>query len=70
MLAHEVTLYGTYSARYVWYPGFPIAESSGKYDMINLEGAFFAIATDNSNRPPLTLGAGFNRNDSGGSPDV
>ena len=70
MLAHGVTPYGTYSTRYVWYSGFPVAESSGKYDMINLEGALSAIATDNSNRPPLTLGARFNGNNSRGSPDI
>ena len=70
MLAYGATLDVTYSTRYIWYHGFSTAKSSGKHYMINLEGAFSAIATDNSNRPSLLLGARCNGNGSRGSPDV
>ena len=63
-------LYITYLARYIGNPGFSIAKPSGKYDVINLEDALSAIATNNWNRPPFALGARSNGNSSSRSPDV
>ena len=66
----EVKLHITYLARYIGNPGFSIAKPSGKHDMINLEDAVLAVATDNSNRPPLALGTGLDGENSSRSPDV
>ena len=60
----------THLARYIRNPGFSIAKPSGKHDMINLEDALPAVATDNSNRPPLALGTGLDGENSSRSPDV
>ena len=38
--------------------------------MINLEDALPAIATNNSDGPPLAPGAGYNGENGSGSPDV
>ena len=66
----EATLHVTYLTGYIWHARFSIAKPSGKYDMINLEDALLVITTDDSNRPPLALGAGFYGNYSNRSPDI